>query len=290
MKSSQKVFALCTIMVLPLVYFMHRLYCVDLHYKIDVKRAIIPARLTLPATIPATIPTTEIATVAPTTRSSSSHLCTKRFCAEFLTPGDKYAFNACVKHAEVQEETRSCKFMNQTLRLPVALASFPGSGNTWVRGLLEQTTGICTGSVYCDTSLRRSGGFIGESIRSGAVLVTKTHYPAVVRSNSTINGTTGATKTRYVLKMDPRTGLYSIKYDPKTHYINPKTLNGIQGNHGDPSTLYNTTDPRTLHKHLNPKTHYVQGNREYFKTLYALESENPYPLYGLSNDSNPAWG
>ena len=27
----------------------------------------------------------------------------------------------------------------------MALASFPGSGNTWVRGLLETATGICTG-------------------------------------------------------------------------------------------------------------------------------------------------
>ena len=32
----------------------------------------------------------------------------------------------------------------------VALASFPGSGNTWVRYLLQQSTGILTGSVYND--------------------------------------------------------------------------------------------------------------------------------------------
>ena len=30
----------------------------------------------------------------------------------------------------------------------VALASFPGSGNTWLRYLLQQATGIITGSIY----------------------------------------------------------------------------------------------------------------------------------------------
>ncbi len=33
-------------------------------------------------------------------------------------------------------------------RLVVALASFPGSGNTWLRYLVQQATGVMTGSVY----------------------------------------------------------------------------------------------------------------------------------------------
>ena len=36
-------------------------------------------------------------------------------------------------------------FINGTRRAAVALTSFPGSGNTWVRGLLEKATGVCTG-------------------------------------------------------------------------------------------------------------------------------------------------
>ena len=52
--------------------------------------------------------------------------------------------------------------------------SFAGSGNTWVRGLLEAATGICTGAVYCDISLRGKG-FTGEFTRSGQALVVKTH-------------------------------------------------------------------------------------------------------------------
>ncbi|KAA0191301.1 hypothetical protein HAZT_HAZT005754 [Hyalella azteca] len=36
---------------------------------------------------------------------------------------------------------------------PRALASFPGSGNTWARYLVEGATGIHTGSVYLDEEL-----------------------------------------------------------------------------------------------------------------------------------------
>merc|ERR1712038_829368 len=56
----------------------------------------------------------------------------------------------------------------------VALASFPGSGNTWLRYLLQQSTGILTGSVYKDSVLRR-GGFPAESVANGSVIAVKTH-------------------------------------------------------------------------------------------------------------------
>ena len=55
----------------------------------------------------------------------------------------------------------------------VALASFPGSGNTWLRYLLQQSTGILTGSVFADPSLQESG--FGEGITNQSVLVIKTH-------------------------------------------------------------------------------------------------------------------
>jgi hypothetical protein len=56
----------------------------------------------------------------------------------------------------------------------VALASFPGSGNTWLRYLLQQATGILTGSVYKDYGLLKSG-FPAESIFNSSVLIVKTH-------------------------------------------------------------------------------------------------------------------
>ena len=55
----------------------------------------------------------------------------------------------------------------------VALASFHGSGNTWVRHLLEQASGVFTGSIYCDQSLKRV--FPGEQVVGGGVLAVKTH-------------------------------------------------------------------------------------------------------------------
>ena len=64
-------------------------------------------------------------------------------------------------------------FLNRTSPI-VALVSFPGSGNSWVRHLLEQATGVYTGSIYCDTSLKPY--FSGEYIVSGNVLVVKTHH------------------------------------------------------------------------------------------------------------------
>lgn len=55
-----------------------------------------------------------------------------------------------------------------------ALASYPGSGNTWLRHLLQQSTGISTGSEYIDYSLKLHG-FPSEGISNTSVLVVKTH-------------------------------------------------------------------------------------------------------------------
>ena len=57
----------------------------------------------------------------------------------------------------------------------IALVSFQGSGNTWLRYLLEQSTGIYTGSIYCDTALKKY--FPGEYVVSGNVVAVKTHIP-----------------------------------------------------------------------------------------------------------------
>ena len=56
----------------------------------------------------------------------------------------------------------------------VALVSFHGSGNTWLRYLLEQASGIFTGSIYCDEVLKSI--FPGESVVSGNVIAIKTHH------------------------------------------------------------------------------------------------------------------
>ena len=56
----------------------------------------------------------------------------------------------------------------------VALVSYPGSGNFWVRQLLESATGIYTGAIYCDTAYV-GAGMIGEFIDTRNVLAIKTH-------------------------------------------------------------------------------------------------------------------
>ncbi|KAK6967800.1 WSCD family member [Biomphalaria glabrata] len=64
--------------------------------------------------------------------------------------------------------------------LPTALASFPGSGNTWLRSLLQDSTGLLTGSEYFDAELFEAG-FPGEGIKPSTpvngsrVLLVKTH-------------------------------------------------------------------------------------------------------------------
>lgn len=81
-------------------------------------------------------------------------------------------------------------FLNQKHPL-VALISFHGSGNTWVRHLVEQATGIFTGSIYCDSSLKMV--FPGESVVSGNVAVIKTHQSDTVELPDDIKLFTGKT-------------------------------------------------------------------------------------------------
>ena len=55
-----------------------------------------------------------------------------------------------------------------------ALASSPGSGNTWTRSLIEQFTGYYSGAIYLDQVLKAKG-FPGEGVVDGTVIVIKTH-------------------------------------------------------------------------------------------------------------------
>lgn len=104
--------------------------------------------------------------------------CRQRQCREYLSWREIIALQLCVNEVRRRYDgvikDGNCSFIDGRNRLPVALVSTEGSGNTWVRGLLEKATGICTGFVYCDFMMR-AHGFIGENIKSGSVLVVKTH-------------------------------------------------------------------------------------------------------------------
>ncbi|XP_058484201.1 sialate:O-sulfotransferase 1 [Solea solea] len=67
-------------------------------------------------------------------------------------------------------------FLPQRSSSLVALSSFPGAGNTWVRHLIELVTGYYTGSFYFDGMLYNRG-FKGEKDywKSGRSICVKTH-------------------------------------------------------------------------------------------------------------------
>jgi hypothetical protein len=79
------------------------------------------------------------------------HVCEDVLCSEFLTQEDLRQVDRCTKRLHFRQGGQtlvpSCHFMNgaSSQTANVALISFPGSGNTWIRGLLEKATGICTG-------------------------------------------------------------------------------------------------------------------------------------------------
>ena len=77
--------------------------------------------------------------------------------------------------AEISATTSWCNGLKyrQGSGVKTALASFPGSGNTWVRYLLQQVSGFYTGSIYTDGSLQRRG--FAEYKQDQSVLVVKTH-------------------------------------------------------------------------------------------------------------------
>lgn len=82
-------------------------------------------------------------------------------------PGDENVFCGAEQFVSIyQTPHRDERCTEMTLKKPgsmalIALASFPGSGNTWVRYLLERASGIYTGSYYDDGDLYNKG-FKGE--------------------------------------------------------------------------------------------------------------------------------
>ena len=82
--------------------------------------------------------------------------------------------------AQVRRDLHKCiepVFINRTAD-SIALVSLPGSGNTWTRYLIEQSTGILSGSIYGDKRLYQAG-LVGENVTTAQVSVVKYHTGAV---------------------------------------------------------------------------------------------------------------
>lgn len=87
-------------------------------------------------------------------RLDSDVECKDKVCLDLLSEVEKMQYDTCYnksvspvsakKFGPISEGT--CHFQDGVERFPVGLGSFQGSGNTWLRGLLEKVTGICTGN------------------------------------------------------------------------------------------------------------------------------------------------
>ena len=83
--------------------------------------------------------------------SRISSQCSAQYCQDLLSSSEKTHLLECYQKCNQLRSkfgpviNGTCRFVDGHNRLPVALASFPGSGNTWTRGLIEKVTGICTG-------------------------------------------------------------------------------------------------------------------------------------------------
>lgn len=117
----------------------------------------------------------------PTTRfplhdREDEQLCAQKCSAEeFESCGTPSYF--IVYQTQVQDNRcMDRRFLPAKSKKLIALASFPGAGNTWARHLIELATGFYTGSYYFDGSLYNKG-FKGERDhwRSGRTICIKTH-------------------------------------------------------------------------------------------------------------------
>ena len=81
----------------------------------------------------------------------------------------------------------SVQFLLSQSLPPRALVSYPGSGNTWTRYLVEAATGVFTGSVYSDPGIY-TAGHLGErrEYSDGSTLLQKTHHSAVGESHNSL--------------------------------------------------------------------------------------------------------
>ena len=87
-----------------------------------------------------------VSSLAPHTEPTA---CKDAMCLDHLTHEERAQYDYCTERTIKNVgplKNGSCRFLDgRSGRIPVALTSQPGSGNTWLRGLLELASGVCTG-------------------------------------------------------------------------------------------------------------------------------------------------
>jgi len=92
---------------------------------------------------------------------------------------------ANIRHSFWKNQPQCSHFETRFARkgsLPTrALVSYPGSGNTWIRYLVEGATGVYTGSVFHDHRIQREGHH-GEfrAPQDGSTILQKSHHNSLV--------------------------------------------------------------------------------------------------------------
>ena len=108
-------------------------------------------------------------------------------------------------NVHVPSQFHNCKKMSfQDSGIPTLLVSYPGSGNSWVRQLLETTTGIYTGSDRdCDVDYIKEG-MLGEGIVSENVIAVKFHLGPLpekwIFKKILNNGCQKTTKSKHIMR------------------------------------------------------------------------------------------
>ena len=142
-------------------------------------------------------------------RVQQSSFCFGKFCVNAVESSDRQRMFDCLRKAleyvrslgyshryALNKMQCSCKLMNGAGRKRFGLVSLPGSGNTWVRGLLEKATGVCTGSMWCDRTLR-SAYFCGEGMRGKSLLLVKNHDASIHWNGENSGGERQSRKVPY---------------------------------------------------------------------------------------------
>jgi hypothetical protein len=111
---------------------------------------------------------------------------------ETFHPILKKQIESNIHHGTHEEAEEAKKWENR-----VYLATYPRSGNHWMRYLIEEATGIATSSVYCDPDPEHLlssfpwGGFCVDGGYEGSrrypqeneLVVVKTHFPVALLSH-----------------------------------------------------------------------------------------------------------
>ncbi|XP_063863253.1 sialate:O-sulfotransferase 1-like isoform X1 [Scylla paramamosain] len=141
----------------------------------------------------------------------------------------------------------------------VWLLSFPCSGNTWLRYLLEAASGIFTGSIYYDELLVKKG-FLAEGDNGGKTLVQKTHQSPILSiqySNPVGNSETNMTRPTVLLIRNPANAIISFfKFQQTKSHVDQI-----------PEKMFNTTKFHTF-----VKTSLVDWMNLAVKTLMRIEA------------------